>query len=73
MTALLETVFNRLKELPEEEQDLLATYILEKLESKWDEEIATDFSKDGPLYWMLQEARQEYAKGNTNLGGFDGN
>ena len=73
MTALLETVFNRLKELPEEEQDILATYILEKLESKWDEEIATDFSKDGSLYWMLKEARLEHENCNTSKGGFDGN
>ena len=72
MTTLLESVFNRLKELPDEEQDLLASYILEKLESKWEESIATDFSKEGSLYWILQEAKLEYEKGDTKIGGFDG-
>jgi hypothetical protein len=73
MTVLLEKVMNRIKELSDDEQDLLASYILEKLESDWDENIKKDFASNGSLYWILEEAKLELKNGNTILGGFDGN
>ncbi len=58
MTVLLEKAIDRIKELSEKEQDILAAFILERLEDDWDKRIEKDFSPDGKLHWLLDTAKQ---------------
>jgi len=70
MTILLEKAIKRLKELPDKEQDFLATFILERLEEAWDEQMKADLSENGNLRWMMVEALEEIEQGQTADGGF---
>ncbi len=70
MTNLLEKAIKRLKELPDKEQDFLATFILERLEEAWDEQMKADLSENGNLRWMMVEALEESEQGKTADGGF---
>lgn len=64
MTELLESAIARLKALPENEQNAIATIIMEELEdeTKWDEAFSR--SKDG-LAKLAAEAMAEYHAGKT--------
>jgi hypothetical protein len=53
MTALLAQAIDRIRELSEKEQDILAAFILERLENDWDKQIENDFASDGKLHWMI--------------------
>ncbi len=71
MTALLEKAIEQIKILTEKEQDIFAAFILERLESDWDKEIKKDFSKDGFLHSLLEEAKFEVKNNQTKEGGFN--
>ncbi|HMV81414.1 MAG TPA: hypothetical protein PKA14_26040 [Leptospiraceae bacterium] len=71
MTALLEQAIDRIRELSESEQDILAAFIFERLKDNWDAMIEKDFAPDGRLHWMLEEAKIEFESGITVEGGFD--
>jgi hypothetical protein len=62
MTKLLEEAFKKASELPETEQDTLAKWLLEELESEreWDRMFA-----DSPdiLRQLANEAREDHRKG----------
>jgi hypothetical protein len=64
MTELLETAIARLKTLPTDEQDAIATLILDELEEeqRWDESFAR--SPD-LLAKLAAEAMVEYRSGKT--------
>ena len=64
MTELLEQAIAKIKNLPESEQDTIATIILEELEdeTKWDNSFAN--SQD-LLASLAGEAMKEYAAGET--------
>ena len=64
MTELLEQAIAKIKNLPESEQDTIATIILEELEdeTKWDKSFAN--SQD-LLASLAGEAMKEYAAGET--------
>ena len=64
MTELLEQAIAKIKNLPESEQDTIATIILEELEdeTKWDKSFAN--SQD-LLASLAGEAMEEYAAGET--------
>ena len=71
MTALLAQAIDRIRELSEKEQDILAAFILERLEKDWDMQIENDFASNGRLRWMLEEAKLESEAGKTVKSGFD--
>ena len=71
MTALLAQAIDRIREVSEKEQDILAAFILERLENDWDKQIENDFASDGKLHWMIEEAKLESESGKTIEGGFD--
>lgn len=64
MTQLLERAFKEASELPESEQDLVASLLLAELESerRWDQSFAS--SQDG-LARLADEAPRELADGET--------
>ena len=64
MTELLEQAIAQLKTLPADEQNAIATIILEELadETQWDESFAK--SQDG-LATLATEATAEYRAGKT--------
>ena len=64
MTALLEKALNKINALPPEEQDAVASLILEEIESekRWDELFA---GSQGPLAQLAREAIAEYKAGKT--------
>ena len=64
MTELLEQAIAKIKNLPESEQDTIATIILEELEdeAKWNKSFAN--SQD-LLASLAGEAMEEYAAGET--------
>ena len=64
MTALLEKAVNQIKALPPEEQDAVASLILEEIKSekRWDELFA---GSQGQLARLAEEAIAEYKAGKT--------
>jgi hypothetical protein len=64
MTELLQKAIAKIKNLPDEEQDTIATIILEELEDekKWEKAFAD--SQD-VLATLAAEAMTEYRAGNT--------
>jgi hypothetical protein len=64
MTKLLEEAFTKVSQLPEKEQDAVASLVLEELasEAKWDELFA---SSQDTLEALAQEALAEYGAGET--------
>ena len=65
MSKLLEEVFAKLAELPETDQDSIATWLLEELESegRWEELLAESADALGRL---ADEALAEHEGGRTN-------
>ena len=64
MTQLLEKAFEKASELPEEEQDAFAGFILEELESERRWEQAFSQSQD-ELERLADEALEEHDAGNS--------
>ena len=66
MTALLEKAMNHVNALPPEEQDAVASLILEEIESekRWDELFA---GSQGQLAILAEQAIAEYKAGKTKL------
>ena len=64
MTQLLEKAFEKASELPEEEQDDFAAFILEELESERQWEQAFSESQD-ELERLADEALEEYNAGDS--------
>ncbi|PSQ88007.1 MAG: hypothetical protein BRD42_00230 [Bacteroidetes bacterium QS_3_64_15] len=64
MTQLLEKAFEKASELPEEEQDDLAAFILEELESERQWEQAFSESQD-ELERMADEALEKHNAGDS--------
>lgn len=64
MTELLENVLRKVATLPQEEQDAIASQILETLEDEtaWKEKLANSKSK---LQGLAREARREHERGET--------
>ena len=64
MTALLEKAMSQINALPPEEQDAVASLILEEIESekKWDDLFA---GSQGQLAQLAKEAIAEYKAGKT--------
>lgn len=62
MTQLLHEVFERIQELPEEEQDAIAAALNEDLEARFDALIA---SRPDVLRQLAKAARSEYRGGLT--------
>jgi hypothetical protein len=64
MTKLLEKAFKKASELTEVEQNVLARWVLEELESekKWDKTFA---GSEEVLEKLADEALNEYKKGKT--------
>ena len=64
MTALLEKAINRINALPPEEQDAVASLILEEIESekRWDELFG---GSQGQLAQLAGQAIEEYKSGKT--------
>ena len=64
MTALLEKAMNQIKALPPEEQDAVASLILEEIESekRWEELFA---QSQGQLAKLAEKAISEYNSGKT--------
>jgi hypothetical protein len=64
MTELLEQVITKLKTLPESEQDVIATMVLEELEDdmKWEKAFARS---EDMLAKLAAEAMTEYREGKT--------
>jgi len=65
MTDLLQKAFSDAAKLPNEEQDLLATWILDELhesDRRWDESFARS---RGKLRQMAAEALKDYRQGRT--------
>ncbi len=64
MTNLLKEAFEKASELPPEEQDSFARFILAELESeaRWDELFSKSQSE---LATLAEEAREEYLSGST--------
>lgn len=64
MTKLLKKAFDEAAQLPEEEQDAIASWLLAEIESeaKWSEAFARSADK---LSELAEEALQEYAAGRT--------
>lgn len=64
MTQLLERAFERLKQLPEAEQDAIAALVLEEIQSEERWQAAFANSQD-QLAALGREALAEYRAGNT--------
>ena len=64
MTELLQKAIAKIKNLPDEEQDTIATIILEVLEDEKKRETAFANSQD-VLATLAAEAMAEYRSGNT--------
>ena len=64
MTALLEKALNQVSALPPEEQDAVASLILDEIESekRWDELFA---GSQGQLSRLAEEAIADYRAGKT--------
>jgi len=64
MTDLLEKAMSRVRALPPEEQDAVASLILEEIESekRWDELFA---GSQGKLARLAEQAVSEYKAGKT--------
>jgi hypothetical protein len=65
MTQLLEKAFKKAKRLPETEQNALARWLIEEMESerKWGKAFA---QSEDILDKLANEAQIEYKKGKTN-------
>ncbi len=65
MTTLLKKAFSKAEQLPEEEQDRLASFLLAEIESeqKWSE--AFD-SSQRELSLLAEEALEEHKRGETD-------
>jgi hypothetical protein len=63
-------VVQHLESLPDSEQDIVASLLLEELEGeqKWDESLS---GSQPQLALLAQEALADHAKGLTIPGGFD--
>ncbi|HXP90039.1 MAG TPA: hypothetical protein VN931_03810 [Fibrobacteria bacterium] len=70
MTALMHQVVQHLESLPDSQQDIVASLLLEELEGeqRWDESLAGSQPK---LALLAQEALAAHANGLTIPGGFD--
>ena len=70
MTQLLERAFKKASKLPERDQDALAKWVLEELESerKWDKSFT---ESENVLDKLADEALEEHKKGNTKPVNFD--
>ncbi len=70
MTALMHQVVQHLESLPDSQQDIVASMLLEELdgELKWDESLAN--SQD-LLAALAQQALVDHSNGLTVSGGFD--
>ncbi|WP_072619251.1 hypothetical protein [Spirulina major] len=66
MTQLLETAWNQIKALSDEQQDMIAALILDEIaaETLWDQAFAR--SQDG-LAALAAEAMAEYRAGQTQV------
>ena len=64
MTKLLKKAFERVSELPDDEQDAGASIILEEIEDK-DRWRATFAKSQGALVRLANEARAEIARGDV--------
>lgn len=64
MTKQLESAISRVSGLPEEEQDVIASVILQELESEERWRVAFESSQD-QLANLAREAREEYRAGKT--------
>jgi hypothetical protein len=66
MTELLEDALRRVAMLPKEEQDAIASQIIETLqdEAAWEEKLARDPAK---LRRLAEEAKREARSGQTRL------
>jgi len=64
MTKLLEKAIERISNLPQEEQDAIASQILAELEDEtaWARQFA---AQDGKLRRLADEARAEHRQGKT--------
>ena len=64
MTAKLKTAFKRASSLPDDDQDSIASMILEEIESegRWQEAFARS---EKQLTTLAREAREEFRAGNT--------
>jgi hypothetical protein len=64
MTELLESALRKVAMLPQDEQDAIASQIIETLldEAAWREKLAHDPEK---LRRLAEEARQEHRRGET--------
>lgn len=69
MTSLMNQVVQHLESLPESQQDVLASLLLEELdgEARWDETLA---NSQGLLVSLAQQALADHVKGLTDRGGF---
>jgi len=70
MTPLLEQAFEKVRDLPDPEQDTIAAIILEELadEARWDEAFARSQDK---LAELAKKARADVLAGRAREGGFD--
>jgi len=70
MTALMHQVVQQLESLPDSQQDIVASMLLEELdgESTWDESLARSQDR---LAALAQQALADHSKGLTVPGGFD--
>lgn len=64
MTAV-EELQQRLEQLPQEEQEIMATYLLKEWEAQqWDAQIEAD-AKAGKLTHLIQQAKAHHRAGRT--------
>ncbi|MBK9578172.1 MAG: hypothetical protein IPO40_13935 [Fibrobacteres bacterium] len=71
MTALMHQVVQHLESLPDSQQDVLASLLLEELdgEARWDETLDASQTL---LAALGNQALVDHANGATDPGGFDG-
>jgi hypothetical protein len=70
MTALMHQVVQHLESLPDSQQDVLASLLLEELggELRWDDTLA---GSQGLLVSLASQALADHSNGLTVQGGFD--
>jgi hypothetical protein len=66
MTQLLEQAYKRLADLPDDDQDAMAEFIIEELEDEHRWRAAFDASPD-VLVRLAEEARKEHRAGLTQV------
>ncbi|HNH11109.1 MAG TPA: hypothetical protein PK683_21610, partial [Leptospiraceae bacterium] len=62
---ILKKVIERMKDLPEKEQDILASFILEHLGGKEGTAGMDDLHPEETHPWMLEEAHSEFESEST--------